>query len=94
MAFRSFFKTCVLCAVTKRSFLRLQSRGRRERPWSIQNFRRLYRRWYRPMLLYARSLTGDLATAEDLVQNAFAKAAAVLSRRRQCARLAGDGAAQ
>ena len=35
-----FFKTCVLCAVTKRSFLRLQSRGRRERPWSIQNFRR------------------------------------------------------
>ena len=34
----------------------------------------LYRRWYRPMLLYARSLTGDLATAEDLVQNAFAKA--------------------
>lgn len=34
----------------------------------------LYRRWYRPMLLYARSLTGDLAAAEDLVQNAFAKA--------------------
>ena len=26
------------------------------------------------MLLYARSLTGDLAAAEDLVQNAFAKA--------------------
>ena len=37
-------------------------------------FSALYRRWYRPMLLYARSLTGDLATAEDLVQNAFAKA--------------------
>ena len=33
-----------------------------------------YRRWYRPMVLYARSRTGDLATAEDLVQNAFAKA--------------------
>ena len=46
-------------------------------------FSALYRRWYRPMLLYARSLTGDLAAAEDLVQ-----------RRRQCARLAGDGAAQ
>ena len=37
-------------------------------------FSALYRRWYRPMLLYARSLTGDLAAAEDLVQNAFAKA--------------------
>ena len=49
-------------------------------------FSALYRRWYRPMLLYARSLTGDLAAAEDLVQNAFAKA--LLSYR------AGDGAAQ
>ena len=38
------------------------------------DFSALYRRWYRPMLLYARSLTGDLAAAEDLVQNAFAKA--------------------
>ena len=37
-------------------------------------FSALYRRWYRPMLLYTRSLTGDLAAAEDLVQNAFAKA--------------------
>ena len=37
-------------------------------------FSALYRSWYRPMLLYARSLTGDLAAAEDLVQNAFAKA--------------------
>lgn len=37
-------------------------------------FSALYRHWYRPMLLYARSLTGDLAAAEDLVQNAFAKA--------------------
>ena len=37
-------------------------------------FSALYRRWYRPMLLYARSLTGDLAAAEDLAQNAFAKA--------------------
>ena len=37
-------------------------------------FSALYRRWYRPMLLYARSLTGDLAAAEALVQNAFAKA--------------------
>ena len=37
-------------------------------------FSALYWRWYRPMLLYARSLTGDLAAAEDLVQNAFAKA--------------------
>lgn len=37
-------------------------------------FSALYRRWYRPMLLYALSLTGDLAAAEDLVQNAFAKA--------------------
>ena len=37
-------------------------------------FSALYRRGYRPMLLYARSLTGDLAAAEDLVQNAFAKA--------------------
>ena len=37
-------------------------------------FSALYRRWYRPMLLYARSLTGDLAAAEDLVPNAFAKA--------------------
>ena len=37
-------------------------------------FSAMYRRWYRPMLLYARSLTGDLAAAEDLVQNAFAKA--------------------
>lgn len=37
-------------------------------------FSALYRRWYRSMLLYARSLTGDLAAAEDLVQNAFAKA--------------------
>ena len=37
-------------------------------------FSALYRRWFRPILLYARSLTGDLATAEDLVQNAFAKA--------------------
>ena len=37
-------------------------------------FSALYRRWYRPMLLYARSLTGDLAAAEDLVQSAFAKA--------------------
>ena len=31
-------------------------------------FSALYRRWYRPMLLYARSLTGDLAAAEDLEQ--------------------------
>ena len=47
-------------------------------------FSALYRRWYRPMLLYTRSLTGDLAAAEDLVQNAFAKA--LLSYRASQAR--------
>ena len=37
-------------------------------------FSALYRQWYRPLLLYAFSLTGEQAAAEDLVQSAFAKA--------------------
>ena len=37
-------------------------------------FSALYRRWYRPMLLYELSLTGFQAAGEDLVQSAFAKA--------------------
>ena len=37
-------------------------------------FSALYRRWYRPMLLYALSLTGDPVAAEDLVKSVFAKA--------------------
>ena len=39
-----------------------------------EDFSALYRRWYRPLLLYAFSLTGEQAAAEDLVQSAFAKA--------------------
>ena len=33
-----------------------------------------YRQWYRPLLVYACTLTGDRAAAEDLVQSAFLKA--------------------
>ena len=37
-------------------------------------FSALYRRWRAPLTLYAFSLTGEQAAAEDLVQSAFVKA--------------------
>ena len=37
-------------------------------------FAESYRRWYRPMLLYAYALTREWSSAEDLVQSAFMKA--------------------
>ena len=74
MAFRSFFQN--VCAVRcHKTELSAFTKSRQEgAAVEHSEFSALYRRWYRPMLLYARSLTGDLATAEDLVQNAFAKA--------------------
>ena len=39
-----------------------------------REFSEVYRRWYRPLLLYACALTRDQSSAEDLVQNAFMKA--------------------
>ncbi len=39
-----------------------------------QEFTDSYRQWYRPVLIYACTLTGDRAAAEDLVQSAFLKA--------------------
>ena len=39
-----------------------------------REFSALYRQWYRPLLLYAFSLAGNLMAAEDLVQSTFVKA--------------------
>ena len=39
-----------------------------------RDFSEAYRRWYRPLLLYACTLTRDRDRAEDLVQSAFTKA--------------------
>ena len=89
MAFRSFFQNGVLCAVTKRSFLRLQSRGRRERPWSIQNFRRCTGAGIVPCCCM-RAPDRRSGYGRGSGSECFCQGAAVLSRRRQCARLVGD----